>query len=947
MNKFRFLVCILFFLNTQIILSQVETYSVSELNEDFNKGNFINISNHNDYIKNNIIPSVKSDSELNNILIYLFSANEAIGKNHQALEYAEMYVELCRNSLPSKSIAYGAGLNECIKQSLIIGDDEKALHYSNLGIALLDSNYLTKIEVYIYYLENAASIQISKGDISSAKENYLKLNIIYSKQLPDKNEEYYSSKIMLGTCYFISAQFAQAESIMEECIDYFKHENGNEYENELYRSSLNMLFGCYVMTNKIQKAAEIRDECFNLSEKYLGKTSKPYADVLTVGALYYNVLGEQCNKSSDKDSLKLSMNYFNKSIELASASIKILNKSADFTNELEELNGNIALSYYFLKEYQKGLKFAESSNNQAVKTFYYLRLNQVDKADSVFMSFIKTRDESFKKLNTSIGNEDQLYLKSRQFSLDNIGLMNYTKLRGDQNPKLVEFCFSNWLNFNGSINNQYTDLIKLIAESGNSNINQKYTEFKRLKSALSSLYQSKSTPLNTIQIESLEDSLVLIDQQLNQFYSVNNMNKTYSTMDIKNLLKEDEAYVEIVKVPTFDFLKGKITDSIDYYVFIIQKEIDIPLKQLFLENGNELEDILIMEYAKNTNGKNIENSDLDVTSYNAFWKPIADQIKDKNKIYVSMGGVYNSINIQTLYNPETSNYLSDEKDIQIVNSGRSFIQSKTKPETIYSHNTAILMGFPNYNDSLMSTSHADLIAYSRDLKPDISDSTTTRGGFSLTNLPGTKTEVEAIGKSMASNKWDVNVLIANQATETILKNSNSPRVLHIATHGYFMNNLASLEDADSRLMGMNKEKVIENSLLQTGLFFAGANQTLKGNSIYKVDNGILTAYEASCLDLRETELVVLSACETGRGEVKNGEGVYGLRKAFADAGAKNIIMSLWKVDDKVTQEFMTSFYSNWLNNKSTIRVAFNKTQQDIKAKYPQPYYWGAFILVGE
>jgi CHAT domain-containing protein len=524
--------------------------------------------------------------------------------------------------------------------------------------------------------------------------------------------------------------------------------------------------------------------------------------------------------------------------------------------------------------------------------------------------------------------------------------MNYTKLRGNQNPKLVEFCFSNWLNFNGSINNQYTDLIKLIAESGNSNISQKYAEFKRLKNELSSLYQSKSTPIINIKIEYLEDSLLLIDQQLNEFYSLNNKNQIYSTMDIKNVLKEDEAYIEIVKVPTFDFLKGKITDSINYYVFIIQKDINNPLKQLFIENGNDLEDELIKEYSKNTIGTTIENSDLDVISYNAFWKPIADQIKDKKKIYVSMGGVYNSINIQTLYNTETNSYLLDEKDIQIVNSGKSFIQSKTNPGTIYSNNTAILMGFPNYNDSITSTTFSDLVAYSRDLKPEFADSI-SRGGFSLTNLPGTKKEVEAIGKSMSINKWDVSVLMANQATETILKNSNSPRVLHIATHGYFMNNLLFVDDTDLRLMGMNMEKVMENPLLQSGLFFAGANQTLKGKAIDKKDNGILTAYEASMLDLKETELVVLSACETGRGEVKNGEGVYGLRKAFVDAGAKNVIMSLWKVDDKVTQEFMTSFYKNWLDDISTIREAFNKTQLEIKAKYPQPYYWGAFILVGE
>ncbi len=944
MNKLNTLLFLLFFSSIHIVFSQDDVYTVVELNEDFDDGNFKNIFNHNKYIKDNIIPNVKYVQELVVVLDNVYKANEALGKNQEALEFAEIILDLGGNLLHVNSSIYEVGLYYCVFQSMIIGDDKKILHYSNLGINHLDSNYLTNIDSYILFLEQAALIQFSNGDISNAKENYLKLNLIYGKQLPDKNEEYFLTKIMLGSCYFVSEQYVKAELYFHESIAYLKEHYGEK--NDLYITSINGLFGSYVMTNKIQEASKIKNECFNLSEKYLGKTSKEYSNLLTVGAVYYNVIGELSNKSSNSDTLKLSLDYFNKSIELASERIKILSNQTVFAKEIEELNGNIALSYYFLKQYHKGLKFAELSNNPAVQTFYYLNLNQNSKADSVFMTYIKSRNETFDKLNASLGNDDQLLLKSRQFIYSNIGLMNYTKLRGYENQSLIDFCFSNWLTFNGSINNQYNDLRKLIGSSGDSHVFQKYSEFKSLKIELADLYQSAPDPSKNKRIKFVEDSLMLIEQQLNEFYSLNKSNVVYSEIDIKNSLKDDEVFVEIVKVPTFDFIKGKVIDSINYYVFIVQKEKNIPLKQIFIENGNDLEGKLLKEYSKSTVGKNIEYRDIDKTSYNAFWKPIADQIKDKKKIYVSMGGVYNNINIQTLYNPETSNYLFEEKDIQIVNSGRSFVQGRTKSAPTYSNNSATLIGFPNYNDSLTAMAFSDMIGYSRDLNPSTIDSL-TRGGFSLSNLPGTKTEVEAIEKSLSSNKWNVDLLTANQATETTLKKSNSPRVLHIATHGYFMSDLEIEKDVDTRLLGMERKNVIENPLLRSGLFFAGANQTLKGEVIDNGDNGILTALEASFLNLQETELVVLSACETGRGEVKNGEGVYGLRKAFTDAGAQNIIMSLWKVDDKVTQEFMTTFYSNWLVDKSTIRVAFNKTQLEIKAKYPQPYYWGAFILVGE
>ena len=167
----------------------------------------------------------------------------------------------------------------------------------------------------------------------------------------------------------------------------------------------------------------------------------------------------------------------------------------------------------------------------------------------------------------------------------------------------------------------------------------------------------------------------------------------------------------------------------------------------------------------------------------------------------------------------------------------------------------------------------------------------------------------------------------------------------MATHGYFLEDIEQ-DHEDDRMLGMDRNKVIENPMLRSGLLFAGANATLSGTRDEEGENGILTAYEASFLNLENTELVVMSACETAKGEQKTGEGVYGLRKAISDAGAEYVMMSLWKVDDKVTQEFMTTFYTYWLEDKMSIREAFKSTRSTIKSKYPQPYYWGAFILVG-
>ncbi|HEY8402488.1 MAG TPA: CHAT domain-containing protein, partial [Cytophagaceae bacterium] len=160
---------------------------------------------------------------------------------------------------------------------------------------------------------------------------------------------------------------------------------------------------------------------------------------------------------------------------------------------------------------------------------------------------------------------------------------------------------------------------------------------------------------------------------------------------------------------------------------------------------------------------------------------------------------------------------------------------------------------------------------------------------------------------------------------------------------YFLNDYYKKRSA--KIFGMEKNVVIENPLLRSGLLFTGSNQTLKGLTPgHHQDDGILTAYEAMNMDLHSTDLVVLSACETALGEEMNGEGVLGLQRSFQIAGAKNIIMSLWAVSDEGTQKLMSLFYKK-LVEINDIPEAFRQAQLELKKQYPSPFFWGAFILL--
>jgi CHAT domain-containing protein len=201
-------------------------------------------------------------------------------------------------------------------------------------------------------------------------------------------------------------------------------------------------------------------------------------------------------------------------------------------------------------------------------------------------------------------------------------------------------------------------------------------------------------------------------------------------------------------------------------------------------------------------------------------------------------------------------------------------------------------------------------------------------------LPGTTVEAREL-KALFP---DAKVLTGSQASKAELERVESPTILHIATHGFFLESAAPTKNPSGRPAGEG-----ENPLLRSGLALAGANSGKDGN-----EDGILTALEASNLSLWGTRLVTLSACDTGVGEVRNGEGVYGLRRAFVIAGAETVLMSLWPVSDSVTRDLMSSYYRGLKAGRGrgdALRQA--KLAMLNRKGREHPFFWASFIQAGE
>jgi len=219
-------------------------------------------------------------------------------------------------------------------------------------------------------------------------------------------------------------------------------------------------------------------------------------------------------------------------------------------------------------------------------------------------------------------------------------------------------------------------------------------------------------------------------------------------------------------------------------------------------------------------------------------------------------------------------------------------------------------------------------------------------------LPGTHTEGEHIASML-----DIKAREGKLASKEQLKEARSPRILHIATHGFFLPDESRARDPKGSPPELEKgasgpkadslSEPVENPLLRSGLVLAGANAWLDGRQLPPEDgDGILTGEDASALDLLSTDLVVLSACETGLGDIKIGEGVFGLRRAFLLAGGKTLVMSLWKVPDAQTLTLMEGFYKRILDGESRA-IALREAQLAVKAVFAEPAYWAAFICQGD
>lgn len=314
-----------------------------------------------------------------------------------------------------------------------------------------------------------------------------------------------------------------------------------------------------------------------------------------------------------------------------------------------------------------------------------------------------------------------------------------------------------------------------------------------------------------------------------------------------------------------------------------------------------------------------------------IWDAVLAYMQPGETVYFSPAGMLHQLPVEYMMDEEGL-ALNERYDMRRVTSTREIVLAAANAGHL-AVTGATLIGGVRYDED------TEVMEMEMEMQSEL------RAG--VNPLPGTKKEVMAIDKILRAAQLEPTLRMEEKANEEFFKSLDAQRhdIIHIATHGFYWSD--SVAQQQDLYRGRTSGQTITDPLSRCGLLFAGANMALKGRAAELpagVEDGILTAKEISLMNLDSTSLVVLSACETAKGDV-NGEGVFGLQRAFKMAGAQTLILSLWPVDDAATQMLMEHFYRHWIGEQMDMRSAFRLAQNAVREDMEYPEYWAAFVLI--
>ncbi|MFB2882394.1 tetratricopeptide repeat protein [Floridanema aerugineum] len=831
-------------------------------------------------------------------------------------------------------------------------------------------------------LNNLAALYEQMGNYAQAEPLYQRSLAILEKVLGSEHPDVAGSLNNLGLLYRRMGNYAQAEPLFQRSLAIWEKALGSEHPN--VASSLNNLAGLYQDMGNYAQAEPLYQRSLAILEKVLGSEHPDVATSLNNLAKLYQDMGNYAQaeplfqrslaisekaQGSDHPDVATSLNNlaalytqignYAQAEPLFQRSLAIWEKAlgSDHPAVASSLN-NLAGLYqdmgnYVQAEplYQRSLAIREkalgsdhpavasSLNNLAV---LYQAQGDIARALAFLTRGVNLQEQHL-AVNLTIGSESQKSAYMDTLSGTTDATVSLHVQAAPNNPEAARLALTTVLRRKGRILEVLTDSLISLRQNITPENQTLLDQLNATRSQLAALIfnKPKNLPLEQYrtQVANLKTQAEKQEAELARRSSEFRKVSQPATIEaIQKLIPQNAALVELVFYYPWDAKTDKFGKP-RYVAYILNPDGKIQWVDL-----GEAEPInqTVTEFRQALQSQSPNIQKVARTLDEKLMQPIRQRLGNTRTVLISPDSQLNLIPFAALVD-ENNRYLVENYSITYLGSGRDLLRLQNP---VASRSNPVLLANPDY-----SNPGNPAVQVANKTRGNNSQRSSDLAQIQFGPLPGTLKEAEAITPLLSG----IQKLTGSQATENALKKLKNPQIVHIATHGFFLEDveLVAPPTGFSRSLWVEPDFSVkprrrvtgnqENPLLRSGLAMAGFNVRKSGD-----EDGVLTAMEAAALNLWGTKLVVLSACETGVGDVANGEGVLGLRRAFVLAGAETQVLSLWKVDDDGTKDLMVSYYRRLLNNEGRSEALREIQLEMLRGnKYQHPYYWAAFIPSGD
>ncbi len=808
-------------------------------------------------------------------------------------------------------------------------------------------------------LNNLASFNQLRGNYSSSESFYLKSLAIREKLL-GKNHPYVASSLSgLADLYREQGNYTSSESLHLRALAIRENAFGREHQDVAF--SLNNLAEVYRVQGNYSKAEPLFMRSLGIFEKIFGQENRYVAiNLNNLAAIYQEKGNFAASEKLFLRALNINERILGSEHDLVAMG---LNNLAALYNSQENYVKAEPLYVRSLAIFEK--VFGREHPNVAVSlsnlALHYWGKGDINRATDYLNRGVGV-EEKYLQLIYAVGSEQRKQNYAQTFSGRTDTVVSLALQESTKNPSLSKLALTTTLRRKGRVMDAMTDTVQTLQAqlADNPDTKKLFDEWLSIQQQLANLvyrgageqkfenYQQQIKKLEA-EKEELENRVSAKSAEFRKEI------KSVELADIQTQIPPDAAMVEIVQYSPFNPKTKKSSEKWGkprYAAVVLRasgepKWVDLGEAATIDKSVTSFRQVLATDpgtanrggiIAEGTGGKSqisrvqelARNLDKQVMA------PIRPLLGDARHLLLSPDGQLNLIPFEALKD-EQNKYLVENYAFSYLTTGRDLLRLDTTAKQL---SNPVVFADINYDrqETLVATNPATKTRGSEN-KRSI-DFANLRFG----QLQATLTEAQEIKRIFPNT----DIITGEKATETALKQLKTPSILHLATHGFFLPNkeIPPISPNLNNQLDQPRYLNLENPLLRSGLALAGFNnrQNKQNNN---TEDGVLTALEVAGLNLRGTQLVVLSACETGLGNVKNGDGVYGLRRALVIAGTQTQLLSLWQVDDAGTKDLMVKYYQK-IKDKKGRHAALRATQLEFlkNPNYQHPYYWASFIPSG-